>query len=57
LLVLLSLLLRSVEVLDTAETVEEEETVVLAVSVTSDLASGGVCGYVLDFGRFILCKD
>jgi len=50
---LLSLLLLSVEVLDTAETVEEE-IVVLAVSVTSDLAAVSVVAFLVLFVSFFI---
>jgi len=53
LLALLSLLLLSVELLDTAETVEEE-IVVLAVSVSSDLVAVSVVAFLVLFVSFFI---
>jgi len=53
LVALLSLLLLSVEVLDAAETVEEE-IVVLAVSVTSDLVAVSVVAFLVLFVSFFI---
>jgi hypothetical protein len=53
LVALLSLLLLSVEVLDAAETVEEE-IVVLAVSVTSDLVAVAVVAFLVLLVSFFI---